>query len=390
MLDPFDDFLVHQTADSVAVPASGAPGVFDRYEFFGSDPAATVLFGATLGLHPNLGVIDAAFSVVHAGVQYSLYASGRAPGERRASKIDPIAVEVIEPFERLRVRVDPNDIGIAADLVFTACSGSIAHTRRRAFGEFGLVAEEGGLTQWGHWAGTIQLPDSSHHGNSNDEGAGTTVLSINVDHWPADRVRRWGLTPLDHQPGAPALTLPQTFRLRATLRFDDGRFVLVDLEEGSTGHQRHAQAGQIRGNGMQEPLGSVRVSVDWQPGTRRPRAAVITFSDCDTHLTLHAFGQPFPLRGLGTTHPHWARGTWRSEHAIGIEAVHLDTIEWTDLYFLHNRQCMHARWSDSTGARGGVGAIELLALGDHEPTGLRGFNDGAGIRSERTIRELQT
>jgi hypothetical protein len=79
MLDPFDDFLVHQTADSVAVTASSDPGVFDRYQFFGRDPSGEVAFGATLGLHPNLGVIDAAFSSVHHGVQHSLYASGRTP-----------------------------------------------------------------------------------------------------------------------------------------------------------------------------------------------------------------------------------------------------------------------------------------------------------------------
>src|SRR5439155_7367575 len=74
MITPWDDYPVHQTAMPVATPVSGDPNHYDRYFFNGFDPNGEYYFGVALGIYPNRGVIDGAFSVVRSGVQHSVFA----------------------------------------------------------------------------------------------------------------------------------------------------------------------------------------------------------------------------------------------------------------------------------------------------------------------------
>ena len=57
-----------------------------------------------MGLYPNRHVADAAFSVVRDGEQISVFTSQRAPADRRdATRLGPIAVDIVEPMRVLRV-----------------------------------------------------------------------------------------------------------------------------------------------------------------------------------------------------------------------------------------------------------------------------------------------
>ncbi|HVM39755.1 MAG TPA: hypothetical protein VM618_03115, partial [Acidimicrobiia bacterium] len=67
MLTPFDDYPIHQTPLPVAHPVGGDPNHYDRYFFNGY--TGDLYFAVAMGLYPNRGVIDAAFSVVHDGIQ---------------------------------------------------------------------------------------------------------------------------------------------------------------------------------------------------------------------------------------------------------------------------------------------------------------------------------
>ena len=62
MLLPEDDFPVHQTAAPLAVAMNGHPNAYDRFFFNGL--SEDFYFAIALGLYPNRGVIDGAFSVV--------------------------------------------------------------------------------------------------------------------------------------------------------------------------------------------------------------------------------------------------------------------------------------------------------------------------------------
>jgi hypothetical protein len=104
MLTPFDDYPLHQTGAAIAQPVSGDRNHYDRYFFNGYDAEGEVFFAAAMGHYPNRHVVDAAFSVVHAGVQRSVFASGRMDLER-STRVGSIAVEVIEPLRTLRMLI---------------------------------------------------------------------------------------------------------------------------------------------------------------------------------------------------------------------------------------------------------------------------------------------
>src|SRR4029450_5477286 len=118
MLTSFDDYPVHQTAEPVAQPSTGDRNFYDRYFFNGYSRAGDLFFAAALGVYPNRGVMDAAFSVVREGRQHVVRASRLAPARRRETRVGPIFVEVLERGRALHVRVSENDFGLAAALPF--------------------------------------------------------------------------------------------------------------------------------------------------------------------------------------------------------------------------------------------------------------------------------
>src|ERR1700742_2792446 len=85
VLTPFDDYPIHQTPLPLAHPASGDPNHYDRFWFNGY--TEDYYFAAGMAVYPNRGIIDGAFSVVHDGVQRSVFASGRIPADRGETRI---------------------------------------------------------------------------------------------------------------------------------------------------------------------------------------------------------------------------------------------------------------------------------------------------------------
>ena len=197
MLTRLDDYLLHQTAEPIAQPATGDRNFYDRYFFHGYTRNGDVFFAAALGVYPNRRVMDAAFSVVRGGRQYVVRASRQAPEERTETRVGPIAVEVVEPLLALRVRVAPNACGLAADLLFRARSAAIEEPRytHRVAGR--VYMDSTRLTQFGTWEGTLD------------------VAGERVDATPARvlgaRDRSWGIRPVGEPeggaPGAPWFTV---------------------------------------------------------------------------------------------------------------------------------------------------------------------------------------
>ena len=83
-----------------------------------------------MAVYPNRGIIDAAFSTVHDGVQRSVFASGRMPADRTQTRVGPLSIEIVEPLRVTRVRVDAADLGIDADVTFTARTVALEEPRQ--------------------------------------------------------------------------------------------------------------------------------------------------------------------------------------------------------------------------------------------------------------------
>src|SRR5690606_11870636 len=129
--------------------------------------------------------------------------------DRTRTAVGPIRVEVVDPLRQLRVIVDAADLGVAADVTFTARTPAYAEPRFLLHRGADVVFDYTRLTQLGAWRGRI------------DVGGATIALDPAVHRGVRDR--SWGIRPVGEQPepGEPLLELPQFFWLWAPLDWGD-------------------------------------------------------------------------------------------------------------------------------------------------------------------------
>ncbi len=381
VLSPFDDYPIHQTAEPIAHVSSGDPNAYDRYFFHGYDRAGEVFFGAALGVYPNRQVIDASFSVVRDGVQRSVHASGRLPVGDRPTRVGPIQIQVVRPLHTLRVVVtdETGDLGVRADLTFSARTIAIEEPRHTTRAGATVVLDATRLTQWGDWAGAITVD-------------GTTTTVDPSTHMGI-RDRSWGIRPIGAGAGgAPSHELPQVFWFWSPIRFDD-RCLHGGANEDATGRRWFQFAESVPvldpdafdrspdphplvdTGGLVEPLRDILYDFDWRPGSRLASAARLSFVPWNAppiEVTLEPVAR-FPLRGLGYIHPEWTHGAWLGEDVVGSESWSLDDLDPLDVHNLHVQQLCRATCGDQVG----VGVLEQLVLGPSDRNGFTDFLDGA-------------
>jgi len=369
MLTPFDDYPIHQTSLPIAHPASGSADHYDRFFFNGY--REDLYFGVAMATYPNRGIIDAAFSVVRDGVQRSVFASGRLPLDRTETRIGPISIGILEPLGRTRVRVDAGDLGLDADLTFTPRTAALEEPRQTIHDGPKLVMDYTRLTQWGGWDGTI-------------DNAGAKI-TLDRQSARGTKDRSWGVRPVGQPaPAAPSPSLPQIFFLWAPLQFDDRctHFMCFERADGERWLESAAVL-PILGPGAPtwgpdlgiEELAGGAYELDWQPGLRRSRAAAVTLhhrSGLSERITLEPL-LTFRMRGIGYTNPEWGHGNWKGELEVGREEFAVADLDNLEPWNIHVQQVVRANTeSGSTG----IGILEQLVFGPHEPTGLRDFLDG--------------
>jgi hypothetical protein len=369
MLDAFDDYLIHQTSNPVAHPVTGDRNFYDRYFFNGYTADASVYFAVALGLYPNRQVMDAAFSVLVDGVQTSVHASRRAPSDRGETRVGPVTVEVVEPMRILRVRVEPNDAGLEADLTFQARSVAIEEPGFFRRSGVRTYMDYTRLTQFGAWDGRIV-----HDGQQLVLGPGTL----------GSRDRSWGVRPVGEREVQPPGPLPQFFWLWSPLNFDDV-CVHFDAQEDGEGRRWHGFGAIVPVLGAEDPpLGRgdtldvaerVEHRVRWRAGTRRAEHAEIVLHPVDgpTRTVELAPVVDFQMLGIGYLHPEWGHGVWKGEEEVGVERWRVAELDPLAPGHIHVQQLCRARFED----REGMGVLEQLVIGPHAPSGFAELLDGA-------------
>jgi len=373
VLTPLDDYPIHQTALPIAHPATGDPNHYDRFWFNGY--TEDFYFAAGMAVYPNRGIIDAAFAVVHDGVQRSVFASGRIPEDRSQMRVGPLTIDVVEPLRVTRVRADAADLGIDADVTFTARTVALEEPRQTMTSGTKIVMDSTRLTQWGTWDGRI--------------AAGGAALPIERVYGTKDR--SWGVRPVgEPTPVAPGNTLPQVFFLWAPINWDDCCTHFLCFERGNGDRFIGSQAIlQLVGDGEPtwgadavergvEHLAGTVANVHWAPGLRRSQGAslrLLRHASVSGSLEEMIELEPlltFRMRGLGYTHPEWGHARWHGELAVGSEEHKVEELDNVEPWNIHVQQVMRARWGD----RVGLGVLEQLAFGEHQPSGLTGILDG--------------
>jgi len=370
MLTPFDEYPVHQSPEPIARPAAGHPDFYDRFWFSGF--REDLYFAAAMGVHQNREILDAAFAVVHDGIQRSVFYSGRLPRDRRSLTAGPITIGIVEPFAINTLGVDAPEHGLHADLTYTAHTPVIEESRQTRYHGPQLWMDATRATQFGSWAGTLT--------------AGSTQLS--VTHLTGVKDRSWGYRAVDQTASARPAS-PQAFFLWAPLQFDDVALHAMAFED-SDGLPWAATAASVpvseldaitdwtAGTTGTQHYRAVSHKLSWAIGTRRPSAASLAFHrvdggtdtiDLEPRLT-------FRMRGAGYGHPTWRHGSWHGDHEVGGECHAVEELDTLDPANIHVQQVVRAKW----GARHGIGVLETAAIGAHRPSGLTGLLDGAAIQ----------
>ena len=371
MLTPFDDFPIHQTPAPIAHPGSGDPNHYDRYFFNGYDRDGDFFFGVAMGLYPNRGVIDAAFSVVRDGVQRSVFASAPAPIDRGETRVGPIAIEVVEPLRVNRVRVDAPELGIEADLTYRAKSIAVEEPRQTSVSGPTVVMDATRLTQLGAWEGAIDVRGER--------------LDLEPPRALGTKDRSWGVRPV----GEPTPNMPAafggggTFFIWTPLHFAQECFFLA-LFERPDGHRWYQNGGHAPLLGADDVVYStdgfkhvqtVEYELDYRPGTRRSRAVRVTYHFDDGVDETVAF-EPlidFPMKGIGYSHPKWKHGLSHGpDLAVGSDEWVIADENPLAPENVHCEQMCRVRRGDEVGA----GVFEQAIFGPHRPTGLREMLDG--------------
>ena len=366
MLTKADDYPVHQTPEPIAYAGTDR-NFYDRYFFNGYDADGELFFAVALGVYPHLNIMDAAFCVVHDGVQHNLRASRLLGMERLDTIVGPIRVDVLEPLQRLRVVVAPNEHGITADLTFEARARPVEEPRFIRRQGPRTVMDYTRLTQNGSWSGWIDIMGQR--------------FTLEPARFLGTRDRSWGIRPVgapDSQPVTPAEP-PQFFWLWAPLNFADG-FSLYHLNADDQGRpwNTHGLFGAL-GDAEPRSMATATADIEYKPGTRHARSACLTFVDPaggETRITL-APRWNFYMSGLGYLHPEWGHGLNKGDLAVGYDRIEIATADETLPPHWHVQAFVRAEMTGTLGRRTGFGVLEQLSIGAHAPSGFTGLMDMA-------------
>jgi hypothetical protein len=365
MLTKGDEYPIHQTPEPIAFSGTDR-NFYDRYFFCAYLPDGSGYCAAAFGVYPHLNIADAHFSIVRDGVQHCMHASRVLAFERMDLAVGPIRIEVVEPLQTVRLVVENHD-GISAELTFESRSSPVQEprfTRRngtRLFMDLTRFTVNARVTGWVEVDGKRETYQA---------GLGT-------------RDRSWGVRQIgapDAQPVVPPV-MPQFYWLWAPTNFPN-LSLYAHVNEDETGAAWNRRASLVMDGAAQDNaihLHGDKFHMTWEPGKRHASAARLDVRDASgrEHVVTWEPIDTFMMKGIGYLNPIWGHGLFKGELVIEREdfrPAELDPLEFPNLHIQHIAKARH----EGGGARSdGIGIVEQLVFGPHEPSGFIGLNEGA-------------
>ncbi|WP_370146806.1 hypothetical protein [Streptacidiphilus sp. EB129] len=371
--------------------ATGDRNAYDRCIFHVFDHSGRALLIAGLGVYPNTGVIDAYATLRTGGRLHAVRASDALGDDRMQLRVGPLRIEVQHPLRRLRLVCEPEPDdgrghegeqgqGLSFDLTWEAAFPALWEPHHVARTGDRLTLEGRRFVQAGTASGTIRADGVEH--------------TVTPADWTGTRDRSWGVRPIPgEQPGRAAEEQrPEGFHwVWCPIRFQD-RFVMVLLQEDADGFRTLSDAVLVHPHSdaqdaparPDEQLGWPYVDIDYTPGTRTPRAAVIHLTDsARKQLDIHAEVLTSSPLAVGAGYPPaqgWQHGTWQGRdwserlvyrlddpadpaHAAVASAIAYGVTDHAARFTLDGEV--------------GYGIFEHGSFGRHDPSGFTDFSSVA-------------
>jgi hypothetical protein len=227
-----DDYPVHQISEVIRDVGSSDRNFYDRYYFnlHGSSDELFMIMG--MGQYPNLAVQDA-YVAVRRGDRHLVVRASKELGDRMDTSVGPFRVEILEPLKKLRFLLEPNEHGVACDLVWTGAIPAFLEPRQyvRKYGR--VLFDTQRFAQTGCWSGTLQVGDET--------------FQVTPDRWKGTRDRSWGVRPVGEaeHPGIRQNEGQMVGMWNyAPMQFDDFSILYI-LQEEPDGHRTIEEAVRI-------------------------------------------------------------------------------------------------------------------------------------------------
>ena len=361
MITQGDEYPIHQTPEPVQQVFTSDRNFYDRFFFNGCFREGEPYFAVAMGIYPNVGIIDCAFSVIAGGVQHCVRASRVLGAERMDTRVGPISIEVVRPMRSMRVRVDHE--AVKADLMFEARAAAIEEPRftRRAGPR--LVMDMTRFTQHGGYSGSLTV-------------AGKTYDAKPSRVWGA-RDRSWGVRGVGPQDpaGVPSSSMGQYYWLWSPANFEDV-CTLWDVNEnadGSRWHEHGAVTRAVPGAPIDLSTGGLDFNINYASGTRHARSAEIilrTPGAGESRIELKTLYN-FYMQGIGYFHPKWGHGMYVGPDVSSYDSTKTADVDERDFFNQHIEAVCQAKM----GSREGMAVLEMLILGPHDRSGFKELLD---------------
>lgn len=359
MITSGDDFPIHQTPEPVQQVFTSDRNFYDRFFFNGYWREGEPYFAVAMGIYPNVGIIDASINVIWGGVQHCVRASRVLGADRMDTRVGPISIEIVHPMRAIRLRVDHPEI--KADLTFEARAMPIEEPRFSRRNGPRMMFDITRFTQHGGYSGSL------------------TVGGRKFDATPArvwgSRDRSWGVRNIGPQDpaGVPATEPSQFYWLWSPNNFEN-LCTHFDVNENSDGSRWH-QFGAIAKADPTAPIevaSAVECKVNYLSGTRHAREAEILLRTAsgEQRVELQTIYN-FYMQGIGYGHPKWGHGMYVGANVADYESFKLAEVDQSQQLVQHIQAVCRAK----IGASEGMGILEMLIIGPHAPSGLKGMLD---------------
>lgn len=366
MLTKGDEYPIHQTAELIAFSGTDR-NFYDRYFFCAYLPDGSGYCAAAFGVYPHLNIADAHFSVIRDGVQHCVHASRILGFERMNTQVGPVRIEVVEALKTIRLTITEQD-GISGELTFEGRSAPIVEprfTRRN---------------------GTRMFMDLTRFTVNCRVSGWVSVDGKRQDYAGAygTRDRSWGVRQIgaaDPQPVVPA-ALPQFYWLWAPTNFPNlSLYAHVNEDQAGAPWNRRASIALDGSNAESaQHMNDDRFDMTWEVGKRHASAARLDVTDHEgrAHSVTWEPFDTFMMKGVGYGHPDWVHGGFKGELAVAREDFRPADLNPLDPANLHIQALSKAHHQGPDGlASEGIGIVEQLVIGPHDPSGFKGLLDGA-------------
>ncbi|MGI9285209.1 MAG: hypothetical protein ACR2P1_07445 [Pseudomonadales bacterium] len=240
MLSQADDCPIHQIAAPVRYVDTSDRNFYDRYYFNMHNSSDELFVVMGFGQYPNLNVQDA-FAVIHYKGKHTVVRASRELGDRMDTSVGPFRIKVIEGLKKVRFVLEPNDHGLAMDLIWEGAIPAHEEPQHVIRQQGRVFYDSKRFAQTGYWSGTLQISDDVHE--------------VTPDRWKGTRDRSWGVRPV----GAAE---PEGFHKKpgsmsgmwnyAPMQFDDYTILYI-CSELNDGHRELEEAVRVWNDPAREP-----------------------------------------------------------------------------------------------------------------------------------------